>query len=140
MTLDTPPEESPRPSELSESSHRVSNVSLGGSVQQRPTAEVISSYTGQFEPEVHPMCRRVGCDRAATVFWTEKATGESLAYCPEDGIEAFNLVTRWLGEPEQRLDVEKHSIAVERAVGRGLYDQPMRWQGSYDDDDRTTKR
>lgn len=86
------------------------------------------------------MCRRLGCDREATLIWIEQTTGKTIQYCAEDGVEAFNLITRWLGEPAQRISLEMHTIAVEKAIGRGLYDQPPRYRLAYDGDDTKTKR
>lgn len=107
-------------------------VMQGATVEQRP---IISDQSGTTDQHKHtpyditdlaPMCSRLGCDRAATITWAEGTTGASLAYCPEDGVEALNLITRWLGEPEQRIMMENYAIAVEQAAGRGLYEQPMR--------------
>lgn len=66
-------------------------------------------------------CGRLGCEQPATLIWREKTTGETLAYCAEDGVEAFNLVTRWCKEPLQAVHLEEHKVAVERAIGGGLY-------------------
>lgn len=85
--------------------------------------------------EAEHLCRRTDCGRAAILVWTEQATGEVMAYCAEDGVEAFNLLTRWLREPEQRVTLDRYAAAVEKATGRGLYDQPPRYRATYDDDD-----
>lgn len=121
-------------------------MATGGAVKTRPhdvsQSEFTTDQQGQNEPQYQhtPMCRRIGCDRAATLIWTEQTTGGQIAYCAEDGVEAFNLVTRWLGVPEQRINLEEHAIAVEKAIGRGLYDQPPRYRPVYDGDDTKTKR
>lgn len=108
----------------------VGDVPTGGITATAPT----NSET------VAASCRRLGCDRAATLFWTEQVTGKTIAYCAEDGVEAFNLITRWLGEPQQRIRLEEFTVAVEKVTGKGLYAQPPRVRDSYDGDDRATKR
>lgn len=110
----------------------VGDVPTGGTAIAPTMRETFAADAGE-------MCSRVGCDRAATLFWYEKCTGERLAYCPEDGVEAFGIIKRWMREPEARMSIERHAIAVEKAANRGLYDQPMRWRGSYDGDDRKMK-
>lgn len=70
-------------------------------------------------------CSRVGCSRPATVIWQENTTGAAIAYCSEDSVEAYNLVTRWGKHPEQRVNLDRYAVAVEKASGRPLYGQPM---------------
>lgn len=118
-------------------------MATGTAVEQRPqtSQSIFTTDLKDFGTRIETvMCRRMGCDREATLVWTEAMTGCTIAYCAEDGVEAFNLITRWLGEPEQRINLEMHAIAAEKAAGRGLYDRPPRAREAYDGDDRKTKR
>jgi hypothetical protein len=97
---------------------KVDSVPTGGTATAPTIRETVAA---DADEQNQTSCRRIGCDRPATLIWTERTTGKQMAYCAEDGVEAFNLITRWLGEPAQRLAVEEHRVEVENALGRGLY-------------------